>query len=124
VKISLGLVGEFAATERNGNSFRVHVRQDTERKRDAKKENENNVESRCASGRGSHVSIFDISICERARVFLPAWEMMRGYTRCTSLLIAHDLHHGYRSDSAEFCPPPRSRSTSLFRDSCYRIFIA
>lgn len=68
VRISLGLIGESVDIERNGNSFRVHVNGHVERKRDAKKENESNVESRRASGHETHVSIFDISICERARV--------------------------------------------------------
>lgn len=108
-------IREFVDIERNGNSFRVHVKhRHVERKRDAKKENESNVESRRASSHGTHVSIFDISICERARVSACLWDDA-GYTRCTSLPIAlnHDLHHGCRYDSADFCPPSCSRSAEI-----------
>lgn len=61
-------------------------------------------------------SVFLISVFANALASLPA--CLRddaGYTRCTSLPIAlnHDLHHGCRSDSAEFCPPPRSRSAEI-----------
>lgn len=116
MKISVGLIEEFADIERNGDSFCVHVNKHVERKRDAKKENESNVESRCASGHEDARQYFWYQYLRtRSRLYLPTCEIMQGYTRCTSLPIAlnHDLHHGCRSDSAEFCPPPRSRSAEI-----------
>lgn len=69
MRISLELIGESVDIERNGNSFSGACKQTQLREREMlRKENESNVESRRASDHGAYVSIFDISICERARV--------------------------------------------------------
>jgi len=83
MKISLGLVEEFAATERNGNSFRVYVNKTLKEREMLRKRTKitSRVDVRPAA---DHTSVFLISVFANAHAFscLPGrW--------CGSILVAH-----------------------------------